>query len=170
MSTAPIYEACRYRRTGLWRFRSLVASPRVQDLLICAKHLFFAAMSCRCALDGLGSEQTGSGPYASRPVLRTQAPDPSGRRQAPLKGSANAACGPAPNLAGFDRDRPGRPAAAAQGRKLPGRLFTVRRFLCADATRRSGRDPEGLRPMPKRMDAERCLLRGDASTALGAYP
>jgi len=41
----------------------------------------------------------------------------------------------------------------------------VRVLLRADATRRSCRDPEGLRPMPERMDAERRLLSRDATAA-----
>ena len=67
------------------------------------------------------------------------------------------------------RVRVGASAAAAEGWRVSIGIFAIRELLCADAQGQPGRDPEGLRPMPKRMDAEWCLLRGDASTALGVY-
>jgi hypothetical protein len=123
-------------------------------------------MSCRCALDGLGSEQLAR--RAAGLFFEPRPRDPSGSRQPRLTGSANAPCGPAPDLAGLDRDRVGASVATAEGWRVPLGLYAIRELLCADAQEQPSGDPEGLRPMPERMDAERCLLRGDA-TALGVY-
>src|SRR5262249_40894185 len=98
-------------------------------------------MSCRCALDGLGSEQVAR--RAAGLFFEPRPRDPSGSRQPRLTGSANAPCGPAPDLAGFDRVRVGASAAAAEGWRVPIGLLAVRQLLCADATGRPGRDPEG---------------------------